>query len=164
MKYLPIEEEQASADLMLQLLLYRQTLIRRKLCNNSYEKQFKELITTLLWKHTEAHGKYLGCKHWSDSALESLKKHNNKVITSKSIDPIGALRHEHLFPRKQSVELLLSLVSPTLDSVNDLLKLNIGVVVTVEEHNRLSRDGNQNDPWQRYRDANITWTELQSNQ
>jgi len=160
MKYLPIEEEQTSADLILQLLLYRQSLISKKLSNNSYEKQFKELITTLLWKHTEAHGKYLGCKHWSDGALESLKKHNNKVITSKSIDPTHALRHEHLFPRKQSIELLLSLTSPTLESVDDLLKLNIGVVVTVEEDSRLSKIGNQNDPWQRYRDANITWQAL----
>lgn len=160
MKYVPFEEEQSSADLILQLLVYRKSLIEKQFINNSYEKQFKELITTLLWKHTEAYGKYVGCKYWSYGALESLKNHGNKVVTSKTIDPTHALRHEHLFPRKQTIELLLALDTPVLESVNDYLELNIGVVVTVEEDSRLSKTGNQDDPWQRYRDANIMWQEM----
>lgn len=160
MKYLPVEEEQSSADLILQLLIYRQTLIRKQQSNISYEKQFKELITTLLWKHTEAHGKYIGCKYWSEGALESLKKHGGKVITSKTIDSTHALRHEHLFPRKQSIELLLAIEEPTLEAVNKLLANNIGVVVTVKEDARLSKVGNQYAPWQRYTDADIKWHEM----
>lgn len=160
MKYLPIEEEQSSADLILQLLMYRKCLIADKIINNSYEKQLRELITTLLWKHTESYGKYIGCKYWSEGALESLKKHNGKVVTSKSVDPTHALRHEHIFPRKQTIELLLALGSPALDSVNKYLEHNIGVVVTVDEDSRLSKIGNPNDPWQRYRDANIKWRKM----
>lgn len=160
MKYLPIEEEQSSADLILQLLLYRKSLIDSKSINNSYEKQFKELITALLWKHTEAHGKYKGCKFWSEGAIESLKKHNDKVVTSKAVDPTHALRHEHLFPRKQTIELLLAIEKPTLEAVNKLLANNIGVVVTVEEDARLSKIGNQSTPWQRYIDAGIKWWEV----
>lgn len=157
MKYSPEEWGQVSADLILQLLTYRQELGQKRKSNNSYEKQFKELITTLLWKHTEAYGKYIGCKYWSEGALESLKKHDGKVVTSKAVDPTYALRHEHRFPRKQTIELLLGLEQPTLDSVNKLLELNIGVVVTVEEDSRLSKIGVQEDPWQRYRDAGIKW-------
>lgn len=160
MKYLPEEEEQTSADLILQLLVYRKSLQKNQLINNSYEKQFKELITTLLWKHTEAYGKYKGCKYWSYGALESLEKHSDKVITSKSIDPDYALRHEHLFPRKQTIELLLALDVINKKTVQEILELNIGVVVTVSEDSRLSKHGNKNNPWQRYIDANIEWQEV----
>jgi len=160
MKYSPMEEEQTSADLTLQLLIYRKTLQENQLMNNSYEKQFKELITTLLWKHTEAYGKYKGCRCWSHGALESLKKHNDKVVTSTSVDPTHALRHEHLFPRKQTIELLLELDLINKQSVLEILKLNIGVVVTVSEDSRLSKLGNKNNPWQRYIDANIEWQEV----
>lgn len=161
MKYSPTEEECSSADLILQLLHYRKLLTERESFNDSYEKQFKTLITTLLWTHTEAYGKYKGCKYWSNGALKSLKKHDGKVVTSISIDPVYALRHEHLFPRKQTIELMLALDSPDAESVSHYLKNNIGVVVTVEEDSRLSKNGNFEDPWQRYRDANIEWQEQQ---
>ena len=158
-KYDPTEEEESSADLILHLLVHRQSIIRSNQSNNSYEKQFKELVDTLLWKHTEAHGKYIGCKYWSNGALESLKKHNNKVVTNKKIDPTHALRHEHIFPKNESIKLLLNIDTPTPEKVNEILKQNIGVVVTVEEDSRLSKNGNFDDPWQRYRDANISWQE-----
>lgn len=118
-------------------------LIIKQQSNLSYEKQFKELITTLLWTHTESHRKYIGCKYWSERALESLNKHGGKVVTSKTIDPTHALRHEHLYPRKQTIELLLTIEKPTLEAVKKLLENNIGVVVTVEEDARLSKVGIQ---------------------
>ncbi|MDY6979930.1 MAG: hypothetical protein SV201_08620 [Pseudomonadota bacterium] len=155
MKYSPEQEEQSSADLILQLLRYRSKLISNGQSHNSYEKQFKGLITTLLWSHTEAYGKYKGCRYWSKGALESLDKHNGKVVTNKTIDPTHALRHEHLFPRKDTIDLLFELDSPTIDAVSNILELNIGVVVTVEEDSRLSKKGNREDVWKRYRDANI---------
>ena len=160
LKYDPVEEEETSAVLILHLLKYRNTLITNNQSNNSYEKQFKELIDTLLWKHTEAYGKYIGCKYWTDGALESLKKHNDKVVTNKKIDPTHALRHEHIFPKKETIQRLLNLTDITQETVNDMLKLNIGVIVTVEEDSRLSNNGNLSDPWQRYRDANITWRNM----
>ena len=104
MKYSPQEEEQTSVDLILQLLKHRELLQENQLINNSYERQIKQLITTLLWKHAEAYGKYKGCRCWSHEALESLKKHNNEVVTNKTVDPTRALRHEHLFPRKQAID------------------------------------------------------------
>ena len=158
-KYIPIEEEQTAADLILQLLAYRKSVSINGGSNNSYEQRFKDLIDVLLWKHTEAHGKYIGCKYWSTGALESLKIHNNKVVTSKRDDPVYALRHEHIYPKNETIQRLLGLETPTLDSINEILKLNIGVVVTVEEDFRLSKHGNLNDPWQRYRDANVEWHE-----
>jgi hypothetical protein len=160
MKYSPKEEEESSEDLIFQLLNYRKTLQDNQQINNSYEKQFKEIISTLLWKHTEAYGKYKGCKYWSLGAIESLKRHNNKVVTNKSVDPTHALRHEHLFPRKQTIELLLSLDDVNKNSIHNILKLNIGVVVTVEEDSRLSKLGNKENPWQRYIDAGIQWKEV----
>jgi len=36
-------------------------------------------------------------------------------------------------------------------------RLNIGVVVTVDEDERLERDGIDHDPWERYRRAGIKW-------
>ena len=159
-RYDPIEEEESSANLILHLLLYRESLIESGLSNNSYEKQFRELIDVLLWKHTEAYGKYIGCKYWSDGALESLERHNNKVVTSKKVDPTHALRHEHIYPKKETIQRLLNIPQPEPNTVNEILKLNIGVIVTVEEDSRLSRKGNLDDPWQRYRDANITWQEM----
>jgi len=158
-KCIPVEEEQTSADLTLQLLVYRKCVMNSGSSNNSYEQRFKDLIDVLLWKYTEAHGKYIGCKYWSAGALKSLQIYNNKIVTSNRVDPVYALRQEHIYPKNESIQRLLNLETPTIGLVNEILKLNIGVVVTVEENSRLSKHGNLNDPWQRYRDANVEWHE-----
>lgn len=124
-----------------------------------HEKCLKDLITTLLWKHTEASGKYDGCPYWSTKALASRGKHG-KVVTSKREDRYGALRHEHLFPRNQMIEELFSIAAPNMKDVEEKLKHNIGVVVTVEEDEKLEKEGMFSDPWKRYRDAGIEWKEM----
>jgi hypothetical protein len=74
----------------------------------------------------------------------------------------AAVRHEHLFPRAQLIRKLLGLEDPSPMKVAEILeRLNIGVVVTVEEHGRLPPDGDECDPWERYRRAGIAWTDCQ---
>ncbi|MBI5096719.1 MAG: hypothetical protein HZB32_03590 [Nitrospirae bacterium] len=153
------QKKQVAEELILELLTYRKSLILAGRSTESHEQQLKDLITTLLWKHTEAHGKYDGCLYWSKQALLSRKKHG-KVVTKKREDPEGALRHEHLFPRKQSIEKLFALDSPNMTMVQEILSVNIGVVVTVQEDHQLARDGVFEDPWKRYRDAGIEWEKV----
>jgi hypothetical protein len=63
-----------------------------------------------------------------------------------------------LFPRYETIKLLLDLDAPTAEAVSEYLALNIGVIVTVEEDALLSKHGDKNDPWQRYRDAGVKWS------
>ena len=98
-------------------------------------------------------------RHWSKMALLSLKEHV-KVVTSTKKDPEDALRHEHLFPRKQTIEKLFTLNPPTIEKIQEILSVNIGVVVTVKEEKQLVKEGVFEDPWKRYRDAGIEWEEI----
>jgi len=160
-KYPPNEKKHCCADLILQLLNYRRSLIDNQLLNECYEYSFRGLITRLLWFDSEAHGKYKGCRHWSKAAWKSYNKHGEPVTSKSKYGDDDALRHEHLFPRNDTIELLFKLDEPDLESVLDHLKRNIGVVVTVREDNRLAKKGNPEDPWQRYRNANIEWQEIE---
>jgi hypothetical protein len=54
---------------------------------------------------------------------------------------------------------------PSLAKVNAWLEeLNIGVVVTVAEDERLPKEGVDMDPWERYRAAGIRWRSVEKGQ
>jgi hypothetical protein len=154
----PEAERQSVAELTTLLLQERQ----RRTTNASYNKENNKHIRrtishVLLWEHSEAEGeKYKGCRYWSEGAVQSLKKHG-KVVTSRTLFGGDALLHEHRFPRKQLIDKLFSITKPTVSNVRTLLdKLNIAVIVTVDEHKELSKfEGDESGPWSRYDNAGI---------
>ena len=111
----------------------------------------------MLWKPSEAYGKYDGCPYWSEGALASRGKYGRPVKDKRKFGA-DALRHEHVFPRKELVQKLFSLADPTSTLVGELVEsLNIGVVVTVAEDERLPKQGTEPDPWERYRQGGVRW-------
>lgn len=153
----PDDKRQSAAGFITLLLRERQQRIERQCYTQANDQQLKELCSILLWMHSEACGKYQGCRYWSEGARQSFQRYG-KVVTNKRIFGGEALRHEHLFPRNQLIKKLLSLDHPSLPEVKALLdRLNIGVVVTVEEDERLPSEGIDTDPWDRYRKAGVRW-------
>lgn len=121
------------------------------------DRHLRELCSLLLWKYSEAAGKYRGCRYWTVGALASKRKHG-RVVTSKLRFGLDALRHEHLFPRQQQIAALFEIEDPSLERVRARLEqLNIGVVVTESEHNKLAKQGDEANPWDRYTRAGIEW-------
>jgi len=156
MRRIPDEERDSVVDWAQVLLAER---IRHKDPTAAFNRRLRQLLSELLWKFSEANGKYGGCRYWSVSAIESRKKHG-AIVTSYPKVGGDALRHEHLFPRAQLIERLFSLTDPTTESIRaELTRLNIGVVVTEREHRLLSDEGALNDPWKRYRIAGVEWVD-----
>ena len=82
------------------------------------ERHKRDVISGMLWKITEARGKYKTRYRSRASLVES-----------------GAtLQHEHVFTRKDLAERILA----TPERLREILSDAIGCVVTVEEHRRLS--------------------------
>lgn len=151
-------ERQSVAEITSLLLQARKQRIQGNTLTKQNENHIRRIIShVLLWKHSEADGdKYNGCRYWSVGAIESFNRHG-KAITS--INAVGgdALRHEHLFPRKHLIDKLLLVEEPTVPIVKEFLdKLNIAVIVTVNEDKLLGNDpGDESDPWSRYNQAGI---------
>ena len=154
----PEAERQSVVELVTLLLQERD----RRLNNNTYTKENNNHIRyvlshALLWKYTEAEGhKYKKCRYWSEGAIKSFERYGD-AITSKHVCGGDALQHEHLFPLKQLINKLFSINNPTETTVMELLsKLNIAVIVTVDEHKFLHKiEGDENNPWTRYEKAGI---------
>ncbi|MGI9105539.1 MAG: hypothetical protein ACR2G4_04740 [Pyrinomonadaceae bacterium] len=160
---------QSAIELITLLLQERQ----RRHNSESYEANYREVKDShiydlisgvLLWRYSEAEGhKYKDCRYWSEGALRSRERHG-KVVTSRKQVGGDALRHEHIFPRNEQTAKLFSIVEPTVSAVRDVLeRLNIAVIVTHEEHELLSRKGDEIDPWERYRKAGIRWRNICEN-
>jgi hypothetical protein len=96
----------------------------------------RELIGTLLWKITEADGKY-NTRYKTRGAIE---------CTDKS-----QLQHEHVYQRRKMIDLLLN-ANP--EAADDILSEAVGCTVTVLEHNLLSKCDSEYG-WDRYRRANL---------
>ena len=154
----PEAERQSVVELVTLLLQERQ----RRLTNSNYSKENNNHIKyvlshALLWKYTEAEGhKYKKCRYWSEGAVNSFKRHGD-IITNRNICGGEALQHEHLFPLKQLIDKLFVISDPTEIKVKELLsKLNIAVIVTIDEHKLLHKfEGDENNPWTRYEKAGI---------
>ncbi len=94
----------------------------------------KTLLSRMIWKITEAHGKY-NTRYCSQAALQQRAK----------------LRHEHVYTRKSLVERLMQ----TPGDLENILNHAIGCTVTDSEHKRLTRVGKDLDGWGRYEKAKI---------
>lgn len=135
---------------------------------NTYHKSSKsgevKITTTkcldaMLWLHSQADGKYLGCHYWSNAAVDSFKRYG-KAQTSKKTFGHLALRHDHLVPRAYLIDNLLKR-GPITDLASLLDRCNIGVVITVDEHEELQKKGlankgNIENPWARYNAVEIS--------
>lgn len=148
-----------SKDIENAVVTYVATILSVPRTTNAHTKLTKKLLSDCLWTDTEKSGKYVGCPYWSEKAIESHKEHG-RVVTSRRDHPEDALVHEHLVPRNETITMLLNLDTPTQNQIKEILSLNIGVVVTAGEDSTLPKKGTINDPWQRYRDADIKWVEM----
>lgn len=108
----PEDVRQSAAELLALLVRDRRHRIDDGTISATHQRHFRELCSLLLWKHSEAFGKYRGCRYWSLGALASRKTHGG-VVTNRARRGGEALRHEHLFPRKQLIDKLFSLDDPT---------------------------------------------------
>ena len=104
----------------------------------------RELLSILVWKWTEADGKYRGCRFWTPQALAADR---------------STWAHEHVVPRKLVVRALLDLPDPSPSAVRDLLeRVGLACIVTRDEHDALPDlpwETLHDDPWARYREAGI---------
>jgi len=164
----PEEERHSAAELIALLLGDRRRRIAEGRLSGANGRHIKNAIThSLLWRFSEADGdKYDGCRYWTEGALQSRERHG-KAVTDERLVGSDALRHEHLFPRKQLIERLFALDVPDVPdetAVADVRALldryNIAVIVTLEEDRRLPREGDPDDPWERYRGVGIAWREV----
>jgi hypothetical protein len=105
------------------------------------------------WKWTTRHGKYSGCRYWSERALQQCQDSGD-----------SGLRHEHVVPRAEVARRLDTLLAGGAGAVELqewLGRMCLGCVLTEEEDDQLggrltSRmpDGWDGvDPWARYRQA-----------
>ncbi|HVR38204.1 MAG TPA: hypothetical protein VMU84_03855 [Thermoanaerobaculia bacterium] len=94
----------------------------------------RDIISGLLWKITEARGKY-----------------TTRYRSRASTEGGAKLQHDHVFTRKDITDRLIA--EP--ERAREILRDAIGCVVTVEEHRRLSRIGPAAHGWDRYTEAGI---------
>jgi hypothetical protein len=137
----------------------------------------RTLSNELIWKWTEATGKYVGCQFWSieakslfDAEVEvcggwpitsKVKKTIEAKLQGKGPVPDRKLTHEHVYPIKDMKILLSNLESPDAARVLEHFDRQcVSCVVLESEHKKVMKargvDGN---PWHRYRDAQILLAE-----
>jgi hypothetical protein len=107
------------------------------------EDHKKSLITRMLWKITEANGKY-STRYYSEKALKCSKDER---------------RHDHVWTRKKMVERLID--EPSL--VEHEIEQAIGCTVTKDEHHALTKFDTSCDGWERYKRAGIVVWDLKEN-
>lgn len=99
------------------------------------EEHKKGLISKMLWKITEANGKY-NTRYYSERALKA--DNSDK-------------RHDHVCTRKRMIERILA--NP--NGLDVEIRQAIGCVVTKAEHNELTKYDDKYDGWDRYKQAKI---------
>lgn len=99
----------------------------------------RRLLDTLLWKYTEADGKY-NTRHRSVAA-------NGRASNA-------GLRHDDVFTKRELIEQLMS-ARPA--QIPRILESAIGCVVTSDEHTKLSGFDGVHSGWERYRQAKIEY-------
>ena len=113
------------------------------------------VLSEITWVWTEFHGKYDGCKYWSDEALK-IKNRQSMLI------------HEHVVPKKVLIDYLMGKQNLSPKEIYEFLeKFCIGVVVTKAEdqtinniglRSKMPSDWDFEDPWARYEGLNINIT------
>ncbi len=117
----------------------------------------------LIWKWSEATGKYVGCPYWSAKARKLFDKelaeqpHTDrrlrmkdawrveKILQCSQRDPTQSIAHEHVYPRKLLKDDLKSpsKTNTAFDLKRLFSRLAVGCVVLRSEHNDLARDGDR---------------------
>jgi hypothetical protein len=131
------EDRKRSAVVLIELLL----------ANKKPEvlpEHVRELLDTLLWKITEADGKYK-TRHQSHAALACTDK--------------GQLRHDHVYPRQRMIDALMK-AKP--EEVPGIVKDAVGCTVTIDEHRLLSTFDGKHEGWERYRKAKVAVTNTET--
>ena len=98
---------------------------------------YKQLLTILLWKITEAESTKYRTRFQSGGAQTCGDK--------------AKLRHDHVFQREKMIAELMKAAPEEIDGI---LKKAVACTVTEEEHNRL-REYDGEYGWERYRRAGI---------
>jgi hypothetical protein len=98
------------------------------------ERHKRDIISGLLWRITEARGKYT-TRYRSRASLENGAK----------------LRHDHVFTRKDITDRIIA--EP--ERARTILRDAIACVVTEDEHKRLSKLGEAKRGWDRYTEVAI---------
>jgi hypothetical protein len=98
------------------------------------ERHKRDIISGLLWKITEARGKY-----------------TTRYRSRASTEDGAKLRHDHVFTRKNITDRIIA--EP--QRAREILRDAIACVVTVDEHKRLSKLGEAMRGWDRYREVGI---------
>jgi len=106
---------------------------------------YRELLSVLLWKITEADGKH-NTRFKSQRALRCRDK--------------GKLRHDHVCQRSKMIAALEKAAPRKVDKI---LRTAIGCTVTKKEHRRLSKFDKKYDSWKRYQKAGIKVIDTQTN-
>jgi hypothetical protein len=124
-------ERRASAIQLVKMLLkHKDPLVLRA--------HIRELLTTLLWKITEADSSKYKTRYQSQGAIER----------SAGVK----LQHEHVYQRAKMIDALL-IAEP--DQIDEILGLAVGCTVTTEEATLLAQFDSDYG-WERYRKAGIT--------
>lgn len=116
------------------------------------KKHLKELIGILLWKYTEADGKYQ-TRYISRQAYDMVRQAGEGFQTGKN------LRHEHVWERDLVIETLLAWPQAT----KRILQSVVSCTVTLEESlalNLATHVVESGDRWARYRYAGIEVIDL----
>lgn len=108
------------------------TAIKALLPLDLYPAHKKELLSTCIWKITEADGKDR-VRYWSDGAIAN---------------PKAKLQHEHVNQRQELVSRLIS-----GEAVENVVQDADACMVTEHEHRMLGRSNSKS--WQRYKDSGI---------
>jgi len=115
------------------------TLVEATLALDILDTHKRDVINAMLWKITEARGKYT-TRHRSAGAI--------------AVPKGTKLQHEHVTTRKDLVSAIMNEPS----RARELLRTATGCVVTIEEHRRLT-DITRKQPdlrgWDRYEAAGI---------
>lgn len=96
-------------------------------------EHLRELIDKMLWKITEADGKY-----------------KTKYITLAALERASKLSHDHVVTKESLIDALLN---ATADQVAEILGTALGCTVTREEHARPTKFDYVCQGWERYRKA-----------
>lgn len=94
----------------------------------------RSLISRMIWKITEAHGKY-----------------NTQFCSEGALQDAGNFRHDHVTTRKNLIDRLMK--SPF--DFESILKDAIGCTVTTVEHKNLSDLADEIIGWDRYKKAGV---------
>ena len=154
------EREATISELAANLLVQRRGLERDSRLTKEWESLFRYTLKYLVWRFTEARGKYQGCPFWSvDAAAEANRRGNVTDDKGKAL-----FRHEHVVPNSEVQTQLLQVSQPTSAEVHGVLgQYAVSAVVTQPEDRLLTAaglrsamlDGAANNPWARYATASI---------